>query len=491
MMDIRREERMALMQKRSLASTPVEEESSRTSKYANNLSHLDKYGDMARPMKEKVERWLDEGANEDDMPEYVRLIVEGDIFQKHEGAIKLRKCLSAKINTPIQSALDLNILPYLVEMMRQEEHPYLQIEGAWCITNMATGSHLQVLRLVEKGVVPVYIQLLTKDSLLLVEQAVWGIGNISGDCPEYRDLFVQNNAIRILADLYERTKRVNESLSIDIIWACSNLCRTAPYPPVDKTIAALSMFASALKETKKVTTTINCIWGLLSMTTPSTLHHLENAGVVECIVSLLKREDVMVTNPALKIISTFSAADSTYTKLIVNYGVIDGLAHLLGNHIKAIKKLALLCLSNLAAGESAHVQSILTYPSLLSRILNLSVTADEDNKLEATWCICNCCKSGNTGQIEGLLKSGIIEIFGDKLDNSSPPAMLGIVIEAFIAICYTIRSDSPDNFNELIQILFDKGIIDKIEALQQHKNNYVYSKAYKFITSFLEVDKII
>ena len=60
------------------------------------------------------------------------------------------------------------------------------------------------------------------------EQALWGIGNIAGDCVKMRDLVLQKGGIAILIGVAEQTQ--NKVLVHSCAWALSNLCRHDPRP---------------------------------------------------------------------------------------------------------------------------------------------------------------------------------------------------------------------------------------------------------------------
>jgi len=48
---------------------------------------------------------------------------------------------------------------------------------------------------IDKGGIPIFIQLLFENKAGIVDQAVWAIGNLSGDCVAYRDKIIQAGAI--------------------------------------------------------------------------------------------------------------------------------------------------------------------------------------------------------------------------------------------------------------------------------------------------------
>ena len=95
--------------------------------------------------------------------------------------------LSIHRDNPIQVVIDNNIVPKLVNYMRNPDEPHMQIEATWCITNMASGTTEQTASLVEKGVIPILASQLKSNNVTLVEQAIWGVGNIAGDCANFRD----------------------------------------------------------------------------------------------------------------------------------------------------------------------------------------------------------------------------------------------------------------------------------------------------------------
>jgi importin subunit alpha-6/7 len=61
-----------------------------------------------------------------------------------------------------------------------------------------------------------------------VDQAVWAVGNLSGDCVKYRDLLLKAGAMEPLVKIANSTK--DKNLIRHTAWAISNLCRGNPLP---------------------------------------------------------------------------------------------------------------------------------------------------------------------------------------------------------------------------------------------------------------------
>ena len=60
------------------------------------------------------------------------------------------------------------------------------------LTNIASGNADQTRVVVEQGALPIFVQLLQSPNDDVREQAVWALGNIAGDSPNFRDLVLQS-----------------------------------------------------------------------------------------------------------------------------------------------------------------------------------------------------------------------------------------------------------------------------------------------------------
>ena len=76
----------------------------------------------------------------------------------------------------------------------------LQLEAAWCITNMSANDHKKMLNVV-KATGPYLITYLQSGSELLANQSAWALGNMAADDVECRKLLKEQGIVKPLLDL--------------------------------------------------------------------------------------------------------------------------------------------------------------------------------------------------------------------------------------------------------------------------------------------------
>ena len=139
-----------------------------------------------------------------------------------------RKMSSREHNPPIDDIIRAGILPRLVSFLSRDDDRKLQFEAAWALTNIASGASHQTTAVVKQNAVPAFVRLLSCHVPEVVEQAVWALGNIAGDGPNFRDIVLDSGVVEPLAMLIEDTN-VSVAFLQNISWTMSNLCRNKVY----------------------------------------------------------------------------------------------------------------------------------------------------------------------------------------------------------------------------------------------------------------------
>lgn len=91
--------------------------------------------------------------NLSNLQELSEAITSSDIIQQHYAVIGIRRILSLVDDPPIQPIIDCGLIPKLIEFMNQDEYPQLQLESAWALANVASGTYAQCQSIIDKGVI--------------------------------------------------------------------------------------------------------------------------------------------------------------------------------------------------------------------------------------------------------------------------------------------------------------------------------------------------
>ena len=86
----------------------------------------------------------------------------------------IRKVLSNEVYAPIQDVISCGIVPVLVALLSRPDFPDHRFEAAWCLTNIAGGTHQDALKVMDA--VPYFVAFLGGDNKPLQEQALWAVG---------------------------------------------------------------------------------------------------------------------------------------------------------------------------------------------------------------------------------------------------------------------------------------------------------------------------
>ena len=103
-----------------------------------------------------------------------------DPIIRFEAIRSTRKLLSIDRNPPIDQIIQFNFLPIFVQYLTYDQHPDLQFESAWALTNIASGNSYQTQAVADANALPFLLRLLQSPHANVCEQAVWALGNLIG-----------------------------------------------------------------------------------------------------------------------------------------------------------------------------------------------------------------------------------------------------------------------------------------------------------------------
>lgn len=137
----------------------------------------------------------------------------------------------------------------------------------------------------------------------MVEQVIWGIGNIAGDSPNTRDCVLNSGALQKIA-LILNEAQPGTSFLRNASWALSNLCRGRPQPVYELVQGAVPTLIKVIVENDNPDIITDICWALsyLSDGAKDHISDLLREDLLKKLIVLLNHENVAITIPCLRTI---------------------------------------------------------------------------------------------------------------------------------------------------------------------------------------------
>lgn len=388
-----------------------------------------------------------------------------------------RKLLSSERNPPVQECIDCGAVPLFVEALRREDTPQLQFEAAWALTNIASTDRTRLI--VDCGALPALVQLLVSPVADIREQSAWCLGNVAGDGHALRDIVLKHDALAPL--LQNIMNPANTALLRNCVWALSNFCRGKPQPPLEVLAPAMPVIANVILKSDDQDTIIDATWALsyISDGDNDRIQSVINLGVIPSLVNMLRSGQNPLAVPALRTLGNIVSGSDHQTQAVLDADVLAALSPLLTNAKKNIRKETCWMLSNIAAGTHEQITRILKTPDIVPRILEqMSVAAEWDVRKEATWVVSNIATGGQLQHVLYLVEHGAVRPVCDLLEVGEVKLVL-LAMDAMEAILKAMGES-----DRAINLIEECGGIDKLESLQEHEDEGIYTRAVRILENY-------
>jgi len=473
------------------------------------------------------------------MSQLTTKIMSTDVLFQLAALKSLRKMLAIpKDLPPIQQVIDSDILlPRVIALLQNTEHPTMQFEAAWILTNIVSGTSDQVntvIDLHQGRVIPILVQLLSSSPQEDVkEQVLWALGNISGDSPKTRNLVLAANVLEPLLQYMQQEEQEvqkeeqqqqhrhqqqppppaappNSSLSHlrTASWVLSNLCRGNPSPSFDLLRPALPILKEHLSHWDEEVLSDAC-WSISYLSADggsNTCNMAKIDAIIKSGITMRLVELLVLTHPSsavqtstLRAIGNIvTASNDVQTRAVVHCSCCSMmllpwlLSIIVPSSIAVVEKHILkeVCwiISNIAAGDATLIQDVMEaqlIPPLVGLLTNAAVSFDI--KKECGWAIANCTKGSSREQIEYLVICGCIPALCDLLYTAEDNTMVIVALEGLTNILKAgelsavVAVESSDhvakNAYMYVEEVTNAGGVDIIIALKEHDDGVVNEMA--------------
>mmetsp|Transcript_23739 Transcript_23739/g.62009 ORF Transcript_23739/g.62009 Transcript_23739/m.62009 type:complete len:529 (-) Transcript_23739:199-1785(-) len=412
----------------------------------------------------------------------VQGIQNGDPATVLSSAKRCRMLLSKEQSPPIAEVMDAGLTHIFVQMLECDDMPDLQLEAAWALTNIASGTSDQTMAVAHAGAVPHFVRLLCNARADLAEQAVWALGNIAGDSPELRDYVLGEG---VLAPLLHFLSEPSSKLTMlrNGTWTLSNLCRgKAPAPDFAAIQEAVPVLAQLLSHRDEEVMT-DAAWALSYLTDGDNdkIQAVVHSGVCPRLVELLEHHKAGVITPALRAVGNIVTGTDSQTQAVLDSGALQAFATLLNSPKENIRKECCWTISNVTAGTRDQIQAVCD-ANLIPPLIHVISTAEFRTRKEATWALSNLTSGGSSRQVQYLVSQGVIKPLSDLLDLKDVK-MLNVALDAFTNILKHGEAGGGEE-NAYADFIDECGGMDKIESLQAHENEGIYQKSLKLMERY-------
>lgn len=248
-----------------------------------------------------------------------------------------------------------------------------------------------------------FIKLLSSQNQDLVEQAIWGLGNIIGDKIEYRDLVLDHGMLKPLLSFV--TDDMPISFQRTIVWVLVNVVRCRDVPLSHDLVEEIVPKLCKLATQRDIATKIDALWALTFIADigDDAIQLIIENDIVADVIWMLTSHNQKLQITAMRFLGNIATGTDDQTQVLLDNGILNNLRSALTHHNRNLRRVALWCLSNITIGTLSQAQEVF-HSGLIAVIIDNLHHVDAKILKEAVLTVRNLINAGSIEQMLDIIE---------------------------------------------------------------------------------------
>lgn len=407
-----------------------------------------------------------------------------------DALLALRRLLSRDLSPPTDAVVNYGFVPVVLRFVNMHDFPAeIVLEAGWIMCNIVSGSKKATEEAIRSGCIQAFLGVLDPAHPDILEVAIWGMGNIAGDCSMFRDLLINSRAHEMLATLIRQSQPLDPKVAKVCAWTLSCFVRGKAVPPLnvcEEVVKAVEVLA----KTTDLEVVKDCFWALSHISDAENEYTqlIINAGLGKVAMGYLPTATLEIIHPALRIVGNIASGDDLMTQHVLDQGLLDKLVPLLPSSSALIRKEVMWTLSNVTAGTTEQCQAFLSHPIARGAVKTLG-DGDLNVRKEASWCFSNIARQGKTSQKLQLLDIDILSYLKLLLNDSVEIVPNGLILVNQLLVAGKEQSQVQNLPVNLAALKMEEsGCLQALDILTHHENVVLAGESQRILSLFFTLE---